>query len=126
MFCFKLLNGVLLTQTQITKGGAAADTEKVITELADDVLNKMPYTFNVAEVLLNHPIEYENSMNTVLKQEFIRFNGLIHVVRSTLENVKKAVKGLVVMSSDLEEVHDSMLIGKLPEIWAAKSLLYSF
>ena len=43
-------------------------------------------------------------MNTVLTQELVRFNRLIAVVHSTLRELKKAIKGLVVMSHDLEEV----------------------
>jgi hypothetical protein len=51
----------------------------------------------------------------------MRFNPLIEVVRETLVNVQKALKGLVVMSPLLEEVHNSMLVGKVPTAWASKS-----
>lgn len=60
-------------------------------------------------------------MNTVLRQELIRFNRLTSVVRTTLIDLQKAIKGLVVMSADLEDVFNSILIGKLPSVWAAKS-----
>ena len=73
------------------------------------------------QVIEAYPVLYEESMNTVLRQELIRFNRLTSVVRSTLQNMQKAMKGLVVMSSDLEDVYVSMTIGKVPAVWAAKS-----
>ena len=60
-----------------------------------------------------YPVLYEESMNTVLVQELIRFDRLIEVVRSSLQDVRKALKGLVVMSSELEDVFDSMMVGKV-------------
>ena len=51
-----------------------------------------------------YPIRFDESMNTVLSQELLRYNGLINVVRSSLADLRKALKGLVVMSGDLEEV----------------------
>lgn len=47
-------------------------------------------------------------MNTVLVQELIRYNRLIAVIRVTLVNVKKALKGLIVMSEELEKISNSL------------------
>ena len=46
---------------------------------------------------------------------------LTSVVRSSLQNVLKAIKGLVVMSAELESVAHSLLIGRIPGLWAKKS-----
>lgn len=35
--------------------------------------------------------------------------------------VIKAVKGTIVMSKDLEEVYTSMLVARVPALWASKS-----
>lgn len=47
-------------------------------------------------------------MNTVLVQELIRYNRLIEKMVQTLMDVKKALKGLVVMSEELEKLANSL------------------
>ncbi|KAJ3032226.1 Dynein heavy chain 6, axonemal [Rhizophlyctis rosea] len=59
-----------------------------------------------------------NSLSTVLSQEAVRFNKLNAVVKTSLENLIKAVKGLVVMSSELELVFKSLLNNEVPQQWA--------
>ena len=56
-------------------------------------------------------------MNTVLTQELMRFNRLVEVIENTLADVQRALKGLVVMSAELEEMGDSMVKGKVPQSW---------
>lgn len=43
------------------------------------------------------------------------------MVRDSLVNIRKALKGQIVMSAELENVFNSMLVGKVPAMWAAKS-----
>lgn len=46
---------------------------------------------------------------------------LIQVVRISLINIRKALKGEIVMSAELDDVYNSMLVGKVPAMWASKS-----
>jgi len=71
--------------------------------------------------MIKYPTMYEESMNTVLVQEMIRYNRLTIVVRRGVAQVLKALKGLVVMSAPLEEICISFFDGKVPPTWLASS-----
>ncbi|XP_076154944.1 dynein axonemal heavy chain 3 [Alosa pseudoharengus] len=116
----QLLDGVLLTLPRQT-GGGAKSPQDIVDELAEDILCRLPADFDLEMVIKKYPVLYEESMNTVLRQELIRFNRLTNVVRSTLVNIRRALKGQVVMSSELEGVFNSMLVGRVPAVWAARS-----
>lgn len=70
---------------------------------------------------LKYPVRWDESMNTVLCQELIRFNNLLSLMRSSLKDVQKAVKGLVVMSADLEALGNFLFINKVPLMWKGRS-----
>lgn len=42
-------------------------------------------------------------------------------MKRSLKEVQIAIKGIVVMSSDLEELHMSLVIGRVPASWLSKS-----
>uniref|UniRef100_A0A803XM02 Dynein axonemal heavy chain 3 n=1 Tax=Meleagris gallopavo TaxID=9103 RepID=A0A803XM02_MELGA len=117
----QLFSGVLLTLPRKFSFTADLGFQKTVEDLAQDILSKLPSDFDVEEVMKMYPVLYEESMNTVLRQELIRFNRLTQVVRSSLVNIGKAIKGQVLMSSELEDVFNSMLMGKVPSMWAVKS-----
>lgn len=59
----------------------------------------------------------EQSLGVFLRQELVRFNGLIEVIRTTLKELQRAIKGEVVMSSDLEVMYNCFVFQKVPPTW---------
>ncbi len=102
-------------------GGGRLSKDEVISNTALEIGNKIPPNFDMEAAQLKYPVLWAESMNTVLCQELIRFNNLLSLIRSSLGNIQKAVKGLVVMSSELEVLANSLFFNKLPVMWKARS-----
>jgi dynein heavy chain len=56
----------------------------------------------VREAEKKFPVRYEQSMNTVLTQELSRYNTLINTIRDSMIGMKKAIKGEVLLSPEME------------------------
>uniref|UniRef100_A0A8C5R657 Dynein axonemal heavy chain 12 n=1 Tax=Leptobrachium leishanense TaxID=445787 RepID=A0A8C5R657_9ANUR len=116
-----IFESLLLTQGGSRPGGSSGTSDHTLLEIANDILSKLPRDFDIEAALQKYPVRYEESMNTVLVQEMERFNNLIRTIRTSLQNLQKAIKGLVVMDSELEALASSLIVGKVPETWARRS-----
>ncbi|CEM09924.1 unnamed protein product [Vitrella brassicaformis CCMP3155] len=101
-----------------TGAGAGKSPEEVFSATAADIVAKLPKLFDVEAVARKYPVRYDESMNTVLVQELMRFNKLLNVVRRSLVDVQAAVKGLVVSTPELEEVGSGLFDNRVPASWS--------
>jgi dynein heavy chain len=85
--------------------------------VASDILRKLPEPFDLEFAALKYPVKWEESLHTVICQELLRFNNLLKVITTSLDNLKKAISGLVVMSSELEVLGNSVLFNEIPDMW---------
>ena len=112
----ELCSAVLsLLPRSLGEGGSSIET--IIKEKTANILKRLPKPFDLDEVIKKLPIIYEESMNTVLQQELIRFNKLLRTVTGSLQSLIKAIDGLVSMSNELDEVFNKIFDNKVPELW---------
>uniref|UniRef100_K3WBA0 Uncharacterized protein n=1 Tax=Globisporangium ultimum (strain ATCC 200006 / CBS 805.95 / DAOM BR144) TaxID=431595 RepID=K3WBA0_GLOUD len=118
----KLCADILLTQSAGGgSDGSSLSQEDMVESVATDILTRMPENFDMEVAQIRYPVQWDESMNTVLCQELVRFNNLTATIRASLVSLRKALKGLVVMSAELENVSQSLFYGKIPAMWAARS-----
>ena len=108
--CLSLLPRSISTGTKTS--------EQVISDLAVDICKRIPKQFDIEVASKKYPMRYEESMNTVLVQELIRYNRLLQVVKTSSLQVKDAIAGLITMSSDLEKVSNALFDNRVPEMWS--------
>lgn len=110
-----------LGETQPKGGGNDGDVhrEDVVYKKASELLGRLPedyeeddYNFKIRKLGgMNVP------MNIFLFQEIQRFQNVISKVRSTLMQLQLAIKGEVVMTSELQETLDSVFDARVPHYW---------
>jgi dynein heavy chain len=115
---FAIFDTILL-MTAGGGGGGGAKSDELIDASAASAEEKLRQygLFDNEQISLTYPVQYGESMNTVLLQECIRFNKLIDVMQSTLPMLRKALKGLVVMSGELDAMGQAILINAVPAVW---------
>lgn len=128
----RMVRTVLDVQPRLmaSSGGAGKSSEDIVSAKAAAILESWPVALEFdSSGASADPVAQEmfrtddggrmlNSLSTVVIQEAARFNKLLLVVRRSLESVINAVKGLVVMSADLELVFKSLLNNEVPLLWA--------
>ena len=62
-------------------------------------------------------IQNPNSLDIFKQQEVEQFNKLIKIMKKSLSDLQKAIKGTVVMSIQLEKMFYAFLDKKVPELW---------
>lgn len=117
----QLFETVLSLQPRVSSGGGLK-REDIIDELAANILVKVPSPWQMLDIVKMYPVMYEESMNTVLQQECIRYNKLLVIIRQTLEDVCKALKGLVVMSAELDALSTSIFNNQVRACGKAKHI----
>ena len=104
---------LILMQATESKGGSAINKEDFVDKIAADLQNKVPAIFDV-NALRKDAGEIISPTKIVLFQELERFNKLIEKISNSLSNLKKALKGEIGMSNELDDLSLSLYNGFLP------------
>lgn len=112
----ELLESILSLQPQkVSSDGESRETK--VLKMISDLYENIPQPVDVGA--LKYKLRNDdNPLNVVLVQEITRYNILLAVLRSSLEQLEKGIKGLVLISPDLEAVLYSLFENKVPKGWS--------
>lgn len=85
--------------------------------LSTEILKKLPdnIDYDATYQVLKH--DMFNPMNVVLLQEIQRYNELLDTIRSSLEELQRAINGLTLMTNESEEVYNGLYETRVPAMW---------
>ncbi|KAJ9505503.1 hypothetical protein QJQ45_023787, partial [Haematococcus lacustris] len=131
----KLLDTVLSIQPRVATGGSGAaatgagqaapkSSEEILLEVVSSISEALPPPLDRAHASVRRcpfallPSGHDNSLGTVLTQEMDRFNSLRAVLARSCAELQRAVKGLAVMSQELEGMALALINNQVPSVWA--------
>lgn len=111
-----LLDSLLSLQPRSVGSGGGMKREDLVMSIATDLLEQVPQPFNLEEIMKSKGDD-PSALHVVLFQEIERYNVLLNKVRHSCLELQRGIKGLVVMSADLDQIFDALSASKVPAQW---------
>lgn len=108
-----MLSTILEAYPKSQTDTAGKSDDEIVLEMIIDISGRLIKTIDIDQAHFTI-METDDkgrlpSLSTVLLQEIERFNKLLDVLHNSLNDLRKAIKGLVVMSAELEGVYLSFM-----------------
>ena len=118
----KIMDVVLSIQPRVSSTTGGTTPDEIVTDLVAALEAQLPSSLSLSQAkegLFSQDVRGQvPSLSIVLKQEVDRFNRLLHVMRKSLSALSRAIRGLVVMSGELELMYNSLLNSAVPKMWS--------
>jgi len=112
-----LLQSCLSLQPKSVGSGTGNESmEDRVMQVTNDLLSQMPEPFDLEQIRLDKADDM-SALHVVLLQEVERYNVLLRCICEQCEHLQKGIKGLVVISSELEGTMESLYNNQVPSSW---------
>lgn len=111
----ELLRNLIMLHPQSTINSGVTMEEKVFS-LVKELLQRIPEDLNVAQAR-KYFSGNSSPLLVVLLQEMTRYNLLLSLIRNSLNDLEKGIKGIVLLTPELEEVYRCINESRVPAAW---------
>ncbi|CAF4752613.1 unnamed protein product [Pieris macdunnoughi] len=116
-----LVQTIVDVQPRAGGGGGGETPDQIVWRICENtravVPTKIDRTLIHSDLMVPDDMGQLHSLTIVLLHETDRFNKLLSLIHVSLNELQKAIKGVVVMSEAYEEVFSSFLNNKVPGMW---------
>ena len=110
-----------MIQPRLATSAQEKSPDEIVADIALSLMKDVPVNFNPdhgnKKLFERNEMGLMGSLSTFLLQEIEKFNNLLIVIRESLNQLLKAIKGLVVMSQELDDMYTAFLNNQLPNNW---------
>ncbi|XP_057654279.1 dynein beta chain, ciliary-like [Diorhabda carinulata] len=99
--------------------GAGISREEKVRGTIEDILDKLPEAFPVAEMMAK--VEDRTPYIIVAFQECDRMNNLTSEMKRSLHELDLGLKGELTITSDMEYLDEALFMDQVPESWSVKA-----
>jgi len=113
------LDTLLSLQPRVVSTGGKSDDDKVLV-ITQDLQKKIPEVFDTYEAKQTMMSRSDPApLKSVLLQEIDRYNSLLANIKVCLKSLESGIQGITLITAELEEVFNALLVGKVPPAWGS-------
>ena len=116
-----LMSAILALQPRSASGGGGKSADEIVIDVIDDAEARIPSFLDEDDKGETTFVIQANglltSLDTVLQQEMVKFNRLLGTMTLSLYELRRAIGGQAIMSSDLDDMYVGLMNNALPPIW---------
>ena len=91
--------------------------EDNVPAIVSDLQEQLPPPRNLEDIM-KAKADDPSALHVVLFQEIERYNKLLVAIQSSCKQLLLGIKGLVVMSTDLDDIFHAVFNNKIPAVWS--------
>ncbi|OHT14597.1 Dynein heavy chain family protein [Tritrichomonas foetus] len=115
----QIFSSLIEVQPTLVAASENVSEEQFALNLIDTLLSQVPKPFNIQNFLKKFDIR--DTLSTVLHHEIVLYNKLLDVILSSLEEMQKGLKGLILIDEKLDLLNRRLLSNHVPELWLEHS-----
>lgn len=114
-----ILGTLLSLQPRVVSASGESDDSKVLA-MVRDLMKKIPKPIDAFEAKQTMSTRSDPApLKSVLLQEIDRYNILLAALGSSLKGLESGIQGITLITSELEDVFNAMLAGRVPDAWGS-------